>query len=485
MAREREHLESQSVTELVSLVRQLLQRMEALESENAALKAANAALKAENADLKEQLRVTKRATAPFSKGPGRTAPKKPGRHAGKGRFERRAEPVSAAADRVEDLHAPLEARDCPQCGAPLEVVEQVATVEDTPPEPVRIIRRFRVEHGVCPVCGWSGRGRHGDLPPGQHGATAHRTGPQVMARALTLHYHFGLPLCKVPAVIQAATGISLSQSALTQAAAALCAPGAVMHTAYQELREAVRTSPVVNTDDTGWRIGGAGAFLMGFFTPLLAVFQIRWQHRHQEVVEMLSACFAGLLGTDRGSSYEAGAMDAVLQQKCLSHLLKNLSVVEETRSGRALAFTRELKATLREAIKLWQDHRAGDCTVEQYRERGQLIGQKLDRQLRDRRLKDPDHQRLLDGIGRQHDNGRVLLFLEHPEIEPTNNRAERGLRGAVIARKVSHCSKNERGARTYEAMKSITATLALRGHEVAGVLADMIKGHPMPDAVSR
>ena len=73
------------------------------------------------------------------------------------------------------------------------------------------------------------------------------------------------------------------------------------------------------------------------------------------------------------------------------------------------------------------------------------------------------NQRVLDGIGRQHDRGRVLLFLEHPEIEPTNNRAERGVSGAVIARKVSHCSKNEQGARVYEAMKSETATLALGG----------------------
>jgi len=83
---------------------------------------------------------------------------------------------------------------------------------------------------------------------------------------------------------------------------------------------------------------------------------------------------------------------------------------------------------------------------------------------------DSDHQRLLDGIGRQHDCGRVLLFLERPEIEPTNNRAEPGLRGAVIARIVSHCSKNERGAAIYEAMKSVTATLALRGYRVAAGL---------------
>jgi hypothetical protein len=55
----------------------------------------------------------------------------------------------------------------------------------------------------------------------------------------------------------------------------------------------------------------------------------------------------------------------------------------------------------------------------------------------------------------------------------------------VIARKVSHWSKNERGAWTYGAMKSVTATLALRGHSVAMALADLIQGRPMPAAVAR
>jgi hypothetical protein len=39
-----------------------------------------------------------------------------------------------------------------------------------------------------------------------------------------------------------------------------------------------------------------------------------------------------------------------------------------------------------------------------------------------------------------------IMGATSPEIEPTNNSAERGLRSAVIPRKVSHCSKNERGA---------------------------------------
>ena len=151
----------------------------------------------------------------------------------------------------------------------------------------------------------------------------------------------------------------------------------------------------------------------------------------------------------------------------------------------ALAFTRDLKATLREAIKWWQDYRSGACNLEDYQEQDHRVRQKLDHQLRDHRLIDADHQRLLDGIGRQYHHGWVLLFLEHPEMQPTNNRAERGLKGAVIARKVSHCSRNQQGARTYEAMKNVTSTLALRGLHLANSPATIIKGQPIPQALTR
>jgi hypothetical protein len=64
----------------------------------------------------------------------------------------------------------------------------------------------------------------------------------------------------------------------------------------------------------------------------------------------------------------------------------------------------------------------------------------------------------LNGVGTQQDRGNLLRFLNDPRIEPTNNRAERALRPAVIARKVSHCSKNERGARAFEAFVSVLET---------------------------
>ena len=76
--------------------------------------------------------------------------------------------------------------------------------------------------------------------------------------------------------------------------------------------------------------------------------------------------------------------------------------------------------------------------------------------LRDRPISDADNWRLQNELGWHDDRGNLLRFLDDPSIEPTNNRAERALRGAVIARKVSHCSKNVGGADAFSAFTSVS-----------------------------
>jgi len=432
--------------------------------------------------IKELEKAAARTAAPFSKGEGKKKKKKPGRKRGQGPFTNRKEPDARPSDVVNTTVVELGERTCPGCGGELEIAVEVCTTTDVPEEPQRRIERFEVECGTCPACGRKTRGEHPALPRDQHGATAHRVGDRVVAQALSMHYHSGMTLRKAAEATGIITDISLTQSALTQRAGELCKEGAALGKIYHGLRGEIREAAVVNTDDTGWRTGGKPSYLMGFFTPGLAVYQVRPRHRHEEVVEMIGELFWGILGTDRGPSYEAEALDRVLQQKCLSHLLKNLSEVEKTKRGRALSFTRGLKKTLREGLELWHEHRDGKLGWNEFRKRGKKLAGRLDHQLRERVLSDADNQRMLEGIRKQHQSGRVLLFLEIPEVEPTNNRAERGLRSAVIARKVSQCSKNATGAGIFETMKSITATLKLRGYNVAKALAGLMGGDPMPPA---
>jgi hypothetical protein len=280
-----------------------------------------------------------------------------------------------------------------------------------------------------------------------------------MAAAHALHYGVGLPVRKVPLVLQTLTGVRLTQGALTQDARRRAA--GVVGTAYAELRGAIPQAPVVHTDDTGWRVGGEPAHLMAFETEAVTVYQIRSRHRHEEVQEVIPADYPGVMVTDRGRSYDAREFDGVDQQKCLAHIQRSLSDVLETKVGRARDFGEALKARLQDALALWHRHR--DAPVADFKVEAEALQAELTYQLRNRRLKDPDNQRLLNELGWHHDRGNLLRFLADPRIEPTNNRAERALRPAVIARKVSHCSKNDAGAHAFEAFTSVVRTLAKQG----------------------
>ena len=113
-------------------------------------------------------------------------------------------------------------------------------------------------------------------------------------------------------MLRALTGVELSQGAISQDALRR-ARGAVGN-AYHKLRGSVRASPLVHTDDTGWRVDGGPAFLMAFETDEATVYQVRARHRNEEVREVVPSDYGGVMVTDRGRSYDAQALPGVKQR---------------------------------------------------------------------------------------------------------------------------------------------------------------------------
>jgi transposase len=435
----------------------LLAELARLREENQRLQAQ---LTAALAEIERLQRRGKRQATPFSKGTRASQPQKPGRKPGEGPFTCRAAPAPEQV--TTRVRVPLAERACPACGGPLQADgEEVLTVTDLPPLLQPEVREYRLARCRCPRCGKPVRARHPAVAPDQRGATAHRLGPRVLAAAHWLHYGLGVPVRKLSVLLSTLTGVEVTQGALTQDALRRAAQE--VGQAYATLRQAVQQAPVAYTDDSGWKVGGESAFLMTFTTQDTTVFQIRARHRNDEVREVLPSDYAGVMVCDRAPSYDAAALAAVAQQKCLAHVQRSLSEALEGQWGRARHFPLHLQALLRDAIGVWRRYQAGELTATQLATERERLQTRVTEHLRERPLTNAANQKLLSELGWHHDRGNLLRFLWVPEVEPTNNRAERALRPAVVARKVSHCSKNAAGAAAYAAFVSVFVTLRQRG----------------------
>ena len=242
-----------------------------------------------------------------------------------------------------------------------------------------------------------------------------------------------------------------TQSALTQDALRSASAGPLRER-YQQIRDGIAKAPVVHNDPTGWRKAGQPASLISFATPDTpqgpgqTLYHVRDHHGADEILEVLGQDYQGVLNTDRGPEFDSKKLEKVRKQKCNTHIKHNIRKVLDTKKAipAACRFGLDLRSLLDEARQLRGSYDAGHRRG--YQAKVADLEARMTHHLRDRKLTDPDNQRLLNGIGRQHDAGHLLRFLHDTNLSPDNHLAEQQIRPAVIARKVSHCSKNDAGA---------------------------------------
>ena len=429
---------------------------------------------AEIARLKERLEKLERekykSAAPFSRNQPKQHPGKPGRKPGVGTFKYRTAPSPEEITKI--VQVTLKQNVCDACGNLLEPTGfRFAWITELPELKPEIIE-YQLQRKTCVTCGITVQATHPMVSSNQVGATAHRLGPRALALTHALQYEMGVTVRKVPAVLALTVGLRVTQGALTQSALKLADENNLMDVQYQALRENVKYASLVNTDDTGWRVAGTGAFLMAFKTASSLVYQIREQHRSNEVLEVIPANFAGVMGCDRFSSYDAKIFDQVKQQKCVAHVLKNIRDLLEVSKGRAQDFPKAVRAVFKAALRLHSRFVRGDVTEEVFARDGRALSRKMGRLLRERANPlTKFNERLRRGLAWHHARGSLLRFLQDPRISPTNNAAERALRPAVIFRKLCAGSKNWRGARALVAFKSVIESAKLADSSGFDVLA--------------
>lgn len=198
----------------------------------------------------------KRQAAPFSKGDPKAEPKAPGRKAGErhGRHGHRRAPLGPP-DR--ELAAGLPA-GCPDCGGEVvcDRVEAQWQVDVPPVTPT--VTRFDVAVGHCVGCGTRVQGTHPEQASQALGAAGSSVGPTAKALASWLHYALGLSFAKTRAVL-ARFGVDVTAGAICQSSATAASKELVP--VHAELVTKANASQSLVIDETGWRVGGGGAWM--------------------------------------------------------------------------------------------------------------------------------------------------------------------------------------------------------------------------------
>ncbi len=225
-----------------------------------------------------------------------------------------------------------------------------------------------------------------------------------------------------------------------------------------------------HVDETGWKIGGRSAWLWVFADEHATLYRIRKSRAHGVVVEVLGEEFAGVLVSDCFLAYDPLPF---AKQKCLAHLLKTCREIEAAKTRGAVRFSRRVAALLRKAMAL--KRRRGTIGDHGYAVLRGKVHAELDRLLAGT-YTDPDNARLARRLRKQREH--LLRFLDHDGLDATNNLAEREIRPAVIARKLSAGNRTEAGAETHAVLASVLRTCRRQGRDVLGAVVELLRHGP-------
>lgn len=428
-----------------------------LRRELAQLQRQVAQLTAENQHLREQLAQSQqegaRQAAPFRRRESQKLPqdqhKRPGRRVGHVGVNR---PVP---DRIDaTLSVPLDA--CPQCGGAVSQLQPVVQyIEEIPPVVPRVIQ-LTTHRGTCARCGPVTSTHPLKTGAGQ-GASQVHLGPRALAAAALLNKQHGLSMRKTCRVLGDLCGLKLSPGGLSQGLDRLADR---LEPEYQALFAELRAGPASYVDETSWWVGGPGHWLWTFTNPTTTLYQVQHRRSAAVVTEVLTPSYAGTLVSDCLNIYDT--VEVASKHKCIAHHQKAIREQLDTPALVDRTYLEAWKGFFRGVTQAWKEWPRYTPAYQ-----AAVLGFFVHR--RDELLARPVTQsqdlRIRHRLEKQ--KPYLLTCLEKPDtVEPTNNRAERALRPAVIARKISCGNKTRRGKTTWEVLSSLLTTWAQRGQHI-------------------
>lgn len=339
---------------------------------------------------------------------------------------------------------------CPDCGQetlswlPTEVEEHIQ--EDIVPARVEATKFIRHVYW-CSECKQQKTAPYAseEVPYGY-------LGPNILVQTVLMKYHHGLPYSKIQMLFKELCGLTVTDSALAQALQRLAH---YLEVEKQVILDAVRASPWIHGDETGWKIAGTNHWLWDFVNQKLAIYKIARSRGRTIPQEVLGKDYWGILLSDFLSAYDKLGRK---RQRCLVHLIREMNQCrEKDRSVEYLLAYRKLKRILNDAKRLDRDR--GKLAPWTFARRVSLIKARL-LDFACQPFENKNWKRLSKRLLKYYEE--LLTFLEVPGLPQDNNHAERMIRPNVIFRKISFQNMSRKGADAHEILMSLLQTLRLQ-----------------------
>jgi len=337
----------------------------------------------------------------------------------------------------------LNLTTCPDCntvlGKPKRVERRI--IEELPePRSLRVIE-FIIPHYHCSTC------KKEVIPADSELPKTGRLGNNLQAQIVLSKYEDRLPHRKTASMLNRQYGLHLTPATILDINSRVADQ---LEPAYEQIKQEVHDSTRANADETGAKVEGKKHWLWLFMTTTSVLFLFRKRREAKVIREILGENYKGILTCDGLKAYQTIVKT---NQRCWAHLLREAKFLAQKHEGQA----RVLYSSLCELFTQVKN-RAIPCETAIKQMTLFLGTARAYQELRK--------------IAVLLENGLEAWFtcLQHPDVEPTNNRAEQQLREFVIQRKIYPTFRSEKGPRTAEILLSLLATWRLRGQNPLNML---------------
>jgi transposase len=247
---------------------------------------------------------------------------------------------------------------------------------------------------------------------------------------------------------------------------------------YDQLWEWVLDQGALHVDETGWRTAGDSRALWTASTQDASLFQIA-EHCNRDQFDQLIGPFSGILISDRWNGY--AHLDPTRRQVCWSHIQRDFRRHSEGLAEQKTFGEQGLELTHR-VFAAWRAYQ------HEHHDREQLQAEIASIQTQLRRLLEAAspksrrtrwHRRFANNLLKVWP--ALWTFAHIDGVEPTNNPAERALRGPVIHRKLSHGTRSTGGERFAERALTAAATCRQRHRSLFEYLTELLTAHNRGD----